>query len=235
MHPLMKTARVAGVLYLLVVLTGPFVLLYVPGKLFVSGDAGATAANILAHQTLFRAHIGVGLASELLFIATVLALYRLLKGVDGQLAALMVILILIDAPLAFLSTANEVATLSFLRGGEFLAAFDKPQRDALALLLIDVDQRSVLVSEVFWGLWLLPLGVLVYRSRFLPRFLGGWLIVNGVAYVVISAAGLWWPEHQKSVSTIATPVLFGEVALMLWLLIVGARGPRSAVIPAESR
>jgi hypothetical protein len=223
MHPVKKTARVAGFLYLLVVLTGPFVLIYVPNKLFVPGDATATASNILAHESLFRAHIAVGLVSELLFIAVVLTLYRLLKGVNRELATLMVILILIDAPLAFLSVANEVSTLTFLRGPNFLAVFDKPQRDALTTLLINFDRQGVLVSEVFWGLWLLPLGLLVYRSGFIPRLLGVWLFINGLAYLVISSTGLLLPQDYRVVFNLATPVLLGEVAFMLWLLIVGAR------------
>ena len=223
MDPIKRTAHVAGFLYLLVVLTGPFVLMYVPGRLFVPGDASATVSNILAHQSLFRAYIVVGFVSELLFVSVVLALYQLLKGVDLQLAALMVILVLIDAPLAFLSVANEVATLAFVRGSDLLAVFDAPQRDALATLLITFDRKGVLVSEVFWGLWLLPLGWLVYRSGFLPRLVGVWLFVNGMAYLTISSTGLLWPEHLKVVFNIATPFLFGEVALMLWLLIVGAR------------
>jgi hypothetical protein len=229
MHPLKKTARVAGCLYLLVVLAGPFVLIYVPGKLFVPGDASATARNILAHESLFRANIVVGLVSELLFISVVLVLYQLLKGVSRPLATVMVILILLVAPLAFLSVANEVATLAFLRDADVLAAFDKPQRDAIATMLITFDRQGVLVSEMFWGLWLFPLGVLVYRSGFLPRFLGVWLFINGLAYVTISFTGLLSPQHVKTVSTIATPVLFGEMALMLWLLIVGARVKPSAV------
>jgi hypothetical protein len=229
-----KLARVAGLLYLLVVLSGPFVLLYVPHKLFVSGDATATAGNILAHQSLFRAKIAVGLVSELLFIAVALVLYRLLKGVNLELATLMVLLILIDAPLAFLGIANEVATLAFLRGAHFLAVFDQPQRDALATLLMNFDQQGVLVSEVFWGLWLLPLGLLVYRSGFLPRFLGGWLFINGLAYLAIASTGLLLPRHLEVVFTIATPVLFGEVALMVWLLIVGSRKSPAVAAPAES-
>lgn len=233
MHPIKKNARIAGLLYLLVVLTGPFVLIYVPRKLFVAGNATATASNIVAHQSLFRAHIVVGLVSELLFISVGLALYRLLKGVSLQLATLMVILILIDAPLAFLGVANEAATLAFLRAPDFLAVFDKPQRDALATLLINFDRQGVLVSEIFWGLWLLPLGLLVYRSGFLPRVLGIWLFINGLTYMAISATGLLLPQHLKVVSTIATPVLFGEVAFMLWLLIVGARVQPSAA-PAPS-
>lgn len=231
MDPIKKTARFAGLLYLLVVLIGPFVLIYVPGKLFVPGDATATADNILAHESLFRAHIVAGLVGELLFISVVLVLYRLLKGVNRQLATLMVILILIHAPLAFLSVANEVATLTLLRAPDFLTVFDKPQRDALTTLLINFDRQGVFVSEVFWGLWLLPLGLLVYRSGFIPHFLGIWLFINGVAYLVLSSTGLLLPHHYDVLFKIATPVLFGEVALMLWLLIVGARVQPSAVTP----
>ena len=235
MHPSKKEARIAGFLYLLVVLTGPFVLLYVPGKLFVAGDAARTVGNILAHESLFRGYIVVELVSELLFISVVLALYRLLKEVGPQLATVMVILILIDAPLAFLGVANEVATLTFARGADFLAVFDQPQRDALATLLINFDRQGVLVSEMFWGLWLLPLGLLVVRSGFLPRLLGVWLFINGLAYLTISATGLLLPQQLKAVTTIATPVLFGEVALMLWLLIVGVRVQPPAVAASRSR
>lgn len=229
MHPLKRTARIAGFLCLLVVLTGPFVLIYVPRKLFVPGDAAATASNILAHESLFRAHMAVGLVVELIFIAVVLVLFRLLKGVNLPLATVMVILILIDAPLAFLSVANQVAVLAFLRGdANVLAVFDQPQRDAIATLLINVDQQGILVSEMFWGLWLLPLGVLVYRSGFLPRFLGVWLFINGLAYVAMSLTGLLSSHRLEAISPFVTPILLGEVAFMLWLLIVGARVPPSA-------
>lgn len=223
MDSLKKTARIAGLLYLLVVITGPFVLLYVPGKLFVSGDATATANNILANESLFRAYIVVGLISELLFISVVLVLYRLLKGVNLELATIMVMLILFDAPLAFLSIANEVATLTFVRGADFLSVFDKPQRDAIATLLINIDRQGILVSEMFWGLWLLPLGLLIYRSGFLPRFLGVWLFINGLAYVILSFTGLLLPQYLEIVKQITMPTLFGEVALMLWLLIIGTK------------
>jgi hypothetical protein len=223
MSSLQKDARVAGLLYLIVAITGPFILMYVPGKLFVPGDASATANNILAHESLFRTSIALGLISELCFIGAVFALYRLLSGVDRQLALLMVMLILFDAPLAFLSIANQVATLTFVRGGEFLAVFDKPQRDVLATLLINIDRQGILVSELFWGLWLLPLGLLVYRSGFLPRFLGIWLFINGIAYVATSFTGILLPQYLEIVKTISFPVLFGELALVFWLLILGAR------------
>jgi hypothetical protein len=223
MNSLNKTARIAGFLYLLVVIAGPFTLIYVPGKLFVPGDATATANNILANEWLFRINIIVSIVSQLIFMSVVLTLYQLLKDVNRKLATIMVILIFIDVPLAFLSIANQVATLSFVRGAEFLAVFDKPQRDALATLLINIDRQGIYVSEIFWGLWLIPLGLLIFRSGFLPRFVGIWLLFNGLAYIVMSFNGLLVPQHYGIVQQIAFPALLGEVALMLWLLIMGVK------------
>ena len=223
MHPLKRTGRRAGVLYLLVVLLGPFVLIYVPNKLFVPGDASATISNILAHETLFRIHITAGLVVESLFIATVLVLFQLLKDVNRTLATIMVITILIDAPLAFLSVANQVATLAMAKGAGFLSAIEPPQRDAIASLLLNVDRESIYISELFWGLWLLPLAALIHRSGFVPRWLGVWIGVNGLAYVLLSFTGILAPASYDTAFRLATPFIFGEVALMLWLLIVGAR------------
>lgn len=218
-----RTARWAGFLYVLVALTTPFVLIYVPGRLYVPGDASATVANIAAHQGLFVAAILVGLVSQVLFVLVVLALCRLLWAVDARLAVLMAALILLQAPLAFLGMSDEVATLQFIRGGAFLQVFDPPQRDALVMLMINLDHQGVLISQVFWGLWLLPLGVLVIRSGFLPRLLGLWLILNGLAYVTLSVIGLVTPEHRALAFNLATPFMFGELALGLWLLFVGPR------------
>ena len=223
MRPTKRAARITGLLYLVVVLSGPFVLLYVPGKLFVPGDAAATAARILAGESLYRAHVIVGVISELFFVASVVALYRLLKGVNAEVAAAMVLAILIQVPVAIAGSANQVAALSLLKGGDLLAGFEPAQRDALALLLLEFDRKGVYVSEVFWGLWLLPLAWLVYRSRFLPRLLGVWLAANGLAYLAIAGTGMLVPEHAKRAMTLATPLLFGEMALMLWLLVVGVR------------
>lgn len=229
MHPLSKTARVAGFLYLLVVITGFFTMMYAPANLFVDGDATVVAGNLLAHQSLFRVDIALSMFSELCFIATVLALYRLFRATGPQLAAAMVLLVLLCAPLAFAGIANDLAILGFLRGGDFLAAFDTPQRDALVIMLIHLNAQADTVSELFWGLWLLPLGSLVYRSGFLPRLLGVWLIVNGLAYVVLSGTELFLPEFVKTISWITMPALFGEVAFTLWLLIAGARAPSPPV------
>ena len=106
-----------------------------------------------------------------------------------------------------------------------MSAFDKPQRDALAMLFLSLHDHQNTAAEILWGTWLFPLAVLVYRSRFLPRFLGVWLLFAGVAYVVMSLTGLLLPEYQEKVFIISQPAFLGELALMLWLVIKGAKPP----------
>jgi hypothetical protein len=224
MHPTDKAARVAGAIYLSLVFTAPLRLIYIPSALFVRGDATATADNIAAHELLFRLGIVGDLPTGTIAIFLVLALYRLLKGVDQNHAALMVILGgLMVAPIYFLNALNDVAALLLVRGADFLSVFEKPQRDALAVLFLRLHHHGVVANEIFWGLWLFPLAVLVIRSGFLPRILGIWLIINGFAYLIISLTGLLLPQYEVMVSNIAFPALLGEVAIMLWLLIKGAK------------
>jgi len=89
------------------------------------------------------------------------------------------------------------------------------------MLFLRLHDQQINAAEILWGAWLFPLGILVYRSRFLPRFLGIWLVVNGFAYVTLSLTGLLAPQYQGNVFLISQPALFGEVALMLWLVIKG--------------
>jgi hypothetical protein len=223
MTSLSRNARVAGLLYL-TLMTAPLRLMYIQDKLIVSGDAVATANNIAAHQTLFRLGILSDLFTATMVIFLTLALYRLFKAVDQGLAVIMVILgALMVTPIYFLNTINDAAALLLVRGADFLAVFDQPQREALAMLFLRLHNHGVVVNEVFWGLWLFPFGLLVYRSRFLPRLLGVWLILNGCAYVVLSVTGIMWPQYQAKVWNVAFPVMFGELAIMLWLIVFGAR------------
>lgn len=233
MDSLRGTARAAGLLYVLVAVLTPFVLLYVPGRLYVQGDASATVANILANQGLLVASIAVGLVSQVLFVLVILALFRLFAGVDRPLAVVMVALILLQVPLSLVGMGNEAATLQFVRGGEFLNVFGEPQRDALVMFMVNVDRQSVLVSQFFWGLWLLPLGALVIRSKFLPWFLGFWLILNGLAYVALTAIGLAAPEARAIAFNVAMPFMFGELVFAIWLLVIGVRFKGSASMPAD--
>jgi hypothetical protein len=223
MHPTDKAARVAGALYLSLVITGPFSLIYVPNKLIVHGNATATAANILAHETLFRLAIVGDLIGTVLFIFAGLALYRLLSSVNRTHATVMTVLVLVSAAVAFVNVLNHIAALTLFRGADFLAAFDKPQRDALAMLFLRLYAQGIVINEIFWGLWLFPFGVLVMRSRFLPRILGALLIVNCLAWVTVSLTALLLPTYAATVNRYAIIPETGELWIILWLLIKGAR------------
>ena len=215
---------VAGFLYLLLVVIAPFRLIYIPSTLIVRGNATATANNIAAHELLFRLGIVADLFCGTILIFLVLALYRLLKGVDQNLAVLMVILGgLLPATIDFLNVLNDAAAFMLVRGADFLSVFEKPQRDALAMLFLRLHRQEIVAAETLWGLWLFPLAILVYRSRFLPRFLGVWLIINGFAYLALSFTGLLLPQYEDMVSNITFPALLGEMAIMLWLVIKGAQ------------
>jgi hypothetical protein len=216
--------RIAGFLYLLLVVAAPLRLIYIPSKLFVRGNAAATAHNIAAHELLFRLGIVTDVFCGTILIFLVLALYRLLKGVDQNHAVLMVILGgVMPATIDFLNVLNDAAALMLVRGADFLYAFEKPQRDALAMLFLRLHHHEVVAAEILWGLWLFPLAILVYKSRFLPRFLGVWLTINGFAYLAMSLTGLLLPQYEDRVSNITFPAQLGEVAFMLWLVIKGAK------------
>jgi len=217
--------RFAGLLYILMSVPGFFAMVYVPSKLIVHGNAAATANNIAAAETLFRLGIVAQLISQAGFLFVALALYDLLKGVNRRHASLMVTLVVVTIPIAFLNELNSIAALVLVRGAEFLSIFEKPQRDALAVLFLNVHFHGFVVDEIFFGLWLLPLALLVYRSRFLPRFLGVWLAIDGFAWVILSLTGVLLPQYYDKVFTYCQPASFGEVALMLWLVIRGAKPP----------
>jgi len=224
MTPLAKRARIAGALYTLQGFIGPIRLIYIPSTLIVSGNAIATADNIGTHETLFRFGILSDLVTAVLALAITLALYRLFRDVDERLAKLLVILGgLIVTPIGVVNTVNDAAALMLVRGADYLTVFDRTQRDALAMLFLRLHHAGVVANEIFWGLWLFPFGLLVIRSRFLPRFLGVWLIAAGVAYVLLSLVGVMAPQAEDRVFGLASPVLFAEVAMMLWLLIMGAK------------
>jgi uncharacterized protein DUF4386 len=232
MESLRKTARIAGVLYLATCLPAPFSLLYVPNALIVGGNAAETASRILASQWMLLAGIAGELINPIAFLFATLALYRLLKSVNQPLASLMVILFGISIPISCLNVLNDFAALMLVRGAAFLSVFTKPQLDALAMVFLRLHGSGVLIAQIFWGLWLLPFGMLVYRSGFIPRFFGVFLIGNGIAYPVQSLTALFLPRYYGVVSRITFPLLLGEVAIILWLLIRGVRDRPLAAVTA---
>jgi hypothetical protein len=235
MDSLNRRARIAGLLYLGLVLIGPFSLIYVPSVLFVPGNAAATASNIAAHASLLRLGIYADILGATLAIFLALALYQLFRDVDRNLGVLVVILGgIFSSALIFVNTLNHFGALFFAQGPAFLsAAFTAAQRDAMVMLFWNLHHYGNVINEMFWGLWLLPLGVLTYKSGFLPRIIGVWLVLNGFAYVAQNITGILWPQSLNTVQNIAFPIQFGEIAFMLWILIIGARQPR-AVRPAPA-
>ena len=225
MNSTKNPGRFAGLLYVLTSIVGFFAMMYVPDKIIVHGNAAATASNILAHETLFRLGIAGELIGQAGFIFVAMALYELLKGVNRRQAALMVVLLVVQIPTAFLNELNSFAALVLASGTDFLSIFDKPQRDALAMLFMNLHGKGFVVNEIFYGLWLFPLALLVYRSRFLPRFLGVWLALAGLAWVILSLTSVLFPQYQDNVFNYGQPAFLGEIAFMLWLLIKGAKPP----------
>jgi hypothetical protein len=206
-------------------IVGFFAMGYVPDKLIVRGNAAATAGNIAAHEMLFRLGIASQLVGEAGFILVALALYHLLNDVNHRHAVAMVVLIVVSIPITIVNELNFIAALLLVPGADFLSIVAKPQREALAMVFISLHGRGLVLAELFWGLWLFPLAALVYRSRFLPRFLGVWLALAGFAWVVQSLTGVLLPQYQSRVNTYSQPAVFGEIAFMLWLVIRGARPP----------
>jgi len=229
-----KQARLAGFLYFLIGITAPIGLLYVPGKVIVSGDATATADRIRASESLFRIGIASELIPQVIAIFVVLALYRLFKGVNEARARELVILgALVSAPIMFVNVLNELAALILVSGVAFLSVFDRPQLDALAYLFIRLHTQGLDVASIFWGLWLFPFGVLAVKSGFIPRIFGYLLFVAGFAYVVNAFTSLLVPQYASQVGKVAMILYFGEPPIMLWLLIMGAWGPRAnEMVPA---
>jgi len=219
-----RDARVAGLLYALAIVIGLFTLMYLPDRLITPGDASATAHGILTHELFLRLAMAGDIVGGTLWLFVVLALYRLLRDVDAVQAALMVILgAYLQVPLYFVNVVNYAAALLLVKGAPYLTVFSEAQRDALAMVFLRLHHYGFLASLLFAGLWLFPFGILVFKSRFLPRILGIWLVVDGFAYVVICLGGFLTPQYGATIDALTSPLLTGEIAITLWLLIFGAR------------
>jgi len=168
------------------------------------------------------------------FIFVVLALYRLLKGVNEKHALAMVTLFLVSVPISCLNVLNNIAALVLVSGADFLSAFEKGQLDALAYLFLSLHGQVIFVAAIFWGLWLFPFGMLVIRSGFIPRVLGVLLFIAGSGYLVSSFTSLLLPQYARLVSQFAMVLEAGELPIMLWLLIWGTKAQPSDA-PASAR
>jgi Domain of unknown function (DUF4386) len=233
---LKRLARVAGVFYLAVGITGGFAAGFVDPALYVPGDAAATAENLSANPGLVRLAVVAHLTDAVFFVLTAVTLYVLLKHVSKHAARLMVLPVVIAAGITSVSAVFTFAALQVATTDTYVAAFGDLGSDALALLLLEIEHDGILAAQVFFGLWLAPLGYLAYRSRLFPKPLGIILMVATVSYLADVVVAFLLPDHAGQVHgfLVIVPAI-AEVWAVLYLLIVGVRTPRTAPRPADAQ
>lgn len=221
----MGNARTAGLLYLIVILTGMFSLAYVPARIDLGGDAASALDNLRAAEPLLRLGIAASLICYTAFLLLPLALYRLLAPVHRTAAVLMVAFAVASVPIAYANTLNKLQVLTLLGQAEYLHAFTQEQLHAQVMLAWDAYGNGLLLLKVFWGLWLLPFGYLVFKSRRLPRVLGLLLMAGCLGYLLDFLGRLLLPAYPGLGigGLIRLPAALGEIGTGLWLLIFGAR------------
>lgn len=202
------------------VVTGLFAEIFFRQKLFVTNDAVAAAGNILANGFLYRAGITADILMSLFYLFTALALYRLLAPVNKNLAALMVLLAAAGSILLLVCTLFEFAPLVILSGNGALSAFNSSQLESLAMLSYQTYTHGYVIGQVFFALWVLPLGILIHRSSFIPRVFGVLFIAEAI--LSLSAVFVHFLIPNESVETVLmAPGIVAEFGFMFWLLIRG--------------
>lgn len=222
-NSIQRTARLAGLLYLLTMPFSIFGFFYVPARLVVPGNAAATADNIAGSEGLFRAGIVAWLIGITIYVVLSLLLYRLLKPVNKTYALLMVIFILLSIPIAFINEINRLAVLLLLSGADYLKTFQTDRLQAQAMFFLDLHAQGIGIAQIFWALWLFPMGYLVFKSGFLPRILGILLSIAGLGYLAESFAFFLFPASGV---TIVWFTFLGEVVFPVWLLVKGVNVER---------
>ncbi|MDN3694382.1 DUF4386 domain-containing protein [Chryseobacterium tructae] len=220
-----KTARLAGFIYLVVIITGFYSLMYVPSQLIVKEDPGLTFHHISSSNFLFRSGIASSMLCYIAFTLLPLALYQLLKETNKNAARLMVIFAIISVPISLINLQNKFSVLTLVEGADYLKVFDSRQLQAQVMLLLSNYNKGILIVQIFWGLWLFPLGYLVYRSGFLPKILGVFLMLGCFGYIMNVFSRILIPDFQDYAISgyITLPASIGEIGMCLWLLIVGVR------------
>jgi len=224
----------AGLWYLLVAIFGAFNTMFVYSKLYVSGDAAATVTNILASEWLFRLGILSNLITTICFLFLADALYKLFKSVDKDLVRLMVIFIIASVPVAYLEML-KFAPILLLSKAAYLSAFEPAQLQALAMVLLDMFQQGFNISYIFYGLWMFPLGLLVFKSgsSFISKVIGVLLMVGCFCYLVSFLDILLSLNYQAITSLWMNIAFIGEILCILWLLIKGPKDQEPASIEAS--
>lgn len=220
-----KLARVAGLLYLGVVLTGIFSLMYVPSTIIVEDNASLTFQNITSQESLFRLWIVSGLLCYTFFLFLPLVLYKLLKPVNENYAKLMVLLAVISVPIYFINVQNQFTILSLVSSSNYLNGFSTEQTKSMVMLYLDQYDNGMRIIHIFSGLWLFPFGYLVFKSGFLPKFLGILLMLGCFGYLINFTGNTLVSNYSEMgiASYIQLPASLGEIGTCFWLLIMGAK------------
>ncbi len=213
-----KIARIAGILYLAVAILAPLGDMVFRAGLIVPGDAATTANNIMVSERLYRLGFVSDLITQTVQVFLVLFLYRLLKPVNKNHALLMLILGLVAVPITMLNELNQIVPLLLLSGADYLTAFTADQLQALVPLFLDLRVQGVSILYIFWGLWLFPMGYLIIKSGYIPKFLGILLIIAGLGYLIEFVLFFLFPHLNASIKMFT---FWGEVLFPLWLLIKG--------------
>ena len=225
-----KKARIAGLLYFVVVLTGVFSLAYVPSKLIIWNNPTATFNAIKEFETLFRLGIVSGLICYSFFLILPIALYKLLKPINEFYAKLMVLLAVISVPISFVNIQNKFAVLSLINSDNPITFTNEQLKNQVMFYLNQYD-NGILIVSIFWGLWLFPFGYLVYKSGFLPKIFGVLLMVGCIGYLINFIGNTLIPDYSAfGISQyVSMPSALGEIGICLWLLIMGAKEKPSLV------
>lgn len=225
-----KTARIAGLLYLIVVLTGIFNLMYVPSKLIVWDNASVTFNNILESETLFRLGIVAGIICYTAFLILPIVLYKLLNQINKTYAIGMVTLAVISVPLSLVNLLNKVNVLTLIDKAQYLQVIEADELQAQVLLYLDFYNNGIEIASVFWGLWLLPFGYLVFKSGFLPKILGICLMAGCFGYLTNFIGGFLFQNYAGLgiARFVSLPGSIGEIGICLWLLIIGIKDKQAS-------
>lgn len=220
-----KTARVAGVLYLFVGIFGGFAEGFVDPKMYVAGNAAATALNVIANATLVRLGVVAHLLDGTFFVFLAMVLYGLLQHVNKAVARAMLILVAIATGIICLNAVFQFEALRVATDpATYVSAFGVAGSNALILLLLDIQHYGTLIAQVFFGLWLVPLGYLAYQSKMFPKWLGVLLIIGGVCYLLDLLAAFLAPDVSQAIHGIVIiPSAAAEICMVLYLLIFGTR------------
>lgn len=218
-----KTARAAGIMYLVLVITGVFSIMYVPSQIFIADDVTATMNNISNHSTLYRLGVISGLIGQVSFVMVGALLYKLLKPVNQLHALSMLAFVLVAVPIAFVYGIFELAPVVMLGDDAFLKPFTTDQINALLMIFFKLRTIGITVVEVFWGLWLFPLGYAVYQSNLFPKILGVMLMVGSFGYVLVFIVNIVAPSYANVFSYATFLTTIGEFSFMFYLLIKGVK------------